>query len=167
MVGRSGKRLKLQLWGNDGPLHRTGTRRGGKDCLRGHDAAGCPRRDLSSRERLRQGCGYAHYADRGAADEAWRPCELNRRDTHVNIYLEPFLNVHKGWEFKLPTEVNGNVTETLRKRGPLVWWFLSKYTWPLLHHLIGWANLSALEYWHELLIFLKALNSNMWVCVCL
>jgi hypothetical protein len=34
--------------------------------------------------------------------------------THANIYLEPILNVYKGREFKLLTDVNGNMMESLR-----------------------------------------------------
>lgn len=86
------------------------------------------------------------------------------RHTHVNIYLEPFLNLHKGREFKLPAEVNGNVINTLRKRGPLLGLMGSCQNrhGPFFIILIGWTNLlSALEYWHELLIFLKASHSNM------
>lgn len=41
-------------------------------------------------------------------------CLPREMHTHANIYLEPILNVHKGQEFKLPTDVNGNMMESLR-----------------------------------------------------
>lgn len=80
------------------------------------DTLGEPR----TREKgLGRSCGCTSDADRGGRRSSMTLPAHQGTDTHVNIYLEPFLNLPKGREFKLPTEVNGNAIKTLRKRGPL------------------------------------------------
>lgn len=113
--------------------------------------------------------GHANYPQGGSW---WLPeitGTYQGRHTHMQIFI---------WnQFRMCIkDENLNYSQTWME----IWWsplgkenscpdeFLSKYTWPLLHHLIVWANpLSAIEYWQGLLIFLKALNSNVYVSVCL
>lgn len=162
VMGRSEKGLKSQVWGNNGPNDRTDTCRGEEGCRKGPDAGGHPGRDPGLGERSRQELCLCQVCRERQEMKPSDHQPHQRRHTHVNIYLEPFQICIKDENLNYPQKWMKMWSRPLGKRHLLPDGFLSKYTRPFLHRLIGWANLlSAIEYWHELLIFLKALNPNM------
>lgn len=88
--GKVRKSLKSQVWQNDGPIHRTGSRGGDGDGSGAGMLVDILGENRAGEKGPGRSCGRAGYTGGGGRRSSVTPQACQVRYTHVNIYLEPF-----------------------------------------------------------------------------